>query len=304
MNLVSQFQLALVVATVIIICLVLVLVNQLMQIRSIRKQVHFIARNKTNKNVTFFGKSRGIKRLSKDINDLIDAYRNREIEIMHKDRETRDTITNMSHDIRTPLTSLKGYFELLQETEDPEERAKYSAIIEERIDSLNEILETMFFYTKVDSAGYELKPTKVDMSAIVLQTLFSYVEEFEKIGLEPDIHIDENVSAIADESALKRVLQNLIKNVLVHGEGNVSVRLEYVEKRVVLEIGNGVRPDEIPDCSMVFDRFYKADSSRHVNSSGIGLSVAQKLVTKMNGTISASMKDNMFLITVVLPGIQ
>lgn len=299
----NLFEVILVIAIVIMILVTLLLISQQIQINDIRRQVKFIARNKTNKNVSFYGKSRGATRLAKDINLLIDTYRDREIEIMHKDRETRDTITNMSHDIRTPLTSLKGYFELLQETEDPEERAKYSAIIEERIDSLNDILETMFFYTKVDSQGYELKLNKVNMSSVVLQTLFSYVEDFERSGFEPDINVNENVFAIVDESALKRVLQNLIKNVLVHGDSNVRVSLEVINKRAVLEVSNGIKPGETPDPSQVFDRFYKADSSRHVNSSGIGLSVAKKLVGKMNGTISASVDGNMFTITVVLPGI-
>lgn len=299
----TPVEILLIVAIVVMMLLTILLFTQQNQIQDIRKQIKFIAHNKTNKNISFYGKSRGASKLAEDINELIDTYRDREIDIMNKDRETRDTITNMSHDIRTPLTSLKGYFELLQETEDPEERAKYSAIIEERIDSLNDILETMFFYTKVESQGYELKLNKVDLSSIVLQTLFSYFEDFEKAGIEPDVKVDESVNAIADESAIKRVLQNLIKNVLVHGDSNVKISLEKINKRAVLEISNGIKPDEIPDASKVFDRFYKADTSRHVNSSGIGLSVAQKLVGKMNGTISASVDGNMFTITIVLPGI-
>lgn len=296
-------QISFIVVSFIAMMLVMILISQYQQVKSIRDQIHFIARNETNKNVTFYGKSRGIKRLAVDVNDLIDSFRKREIEIIRKDKESRDTITNMSHDIRTPLTSLKGYFELLQQTDDPEEIAKYNAIIEERIDSLSDILEMMFFYTKVNNTGYKLELNKLNMSEILMQTMFSYFDEFENMNIEPEIAVDENVFAIADESALRRIFQNLIKNIIVHGDSYVGVKLRYINKRAVLEISNGIKEGELPNADKVFDRFYKGDSSRHVNSSGIGLSVSKKLVDMMNGSISASVDGDLFTITIVLPGI-
>lgn len=299
----TLLEISLIIIAFIAIMLLMILISQYLQVKSIRDQVHFIARNETNKEITFYGKSRGIRRLAGDINEIISSFREREIDIVRKDKETRDTITNMSHDIRTPLTSLKGYFELMQQTDDPEEKAKYTAIIDERIDSLSDILETMFFYTKVNNTGYTLNLTKIDLSETLMQTMFSYIEEFENLGIEPEIKVDENVSAIADESAIKRVIQNLIKNVIVHGDRSLTVSLHYIKKRAVLEISNGIREGEVPDPDKVFDRFYKGDSSRHINSSGIGLSVSKKLVDMMNGSISASVDNDIFTITIVLPGI-
>jgi signal transduction histidine kinase len=105
--------------------LAMFLFSLLSQMKSIRSQVHFISRNDTRKRLTFYGKSRSFRRLASDLNEILDSYDERHEKILREDKEIKDTLTNMSHDIRTPLTSLKGYFELLEQTEDPEEGKKY-----------------------------------------------------------------------------------------------------------------------------------------------------------------------------------
>ncbi|MCQ2503756.1 MAG: HAMP domain-containing histidine kinase [Saccharofermentans sp.] len=300
------WQLLTIVLTVICVALLLMIFNNRSQIKSIRDQVHFISRNDTNKRVSFYGKSRSMSRLAKDINYIIDNYNSKELEIKKQDKEIKDTLTNMSHDIRTPLTSLKGYFELLEESEDPEEQARYRRIISERIDSLEEILEMMFFYTKVSNVNYQVSLESLNMSEIVMHTLFSYFDDFEKSGLTPNIDIDENLNVIGNEQSIKRIMQNLIKNCLVHGDSSVDISLKPSvtdSKTIILIVSNGVRENDIPDPQKVFDRFYKADNSRHVSSSGIGLSVAKKLTEAMNGKIWAEYKDNLFSISVELPAI-
>lgn len=300
------WQLLTIVLTVVCVALLLMIFNNRSQIKSIRDQVHFISRNDTNKRVSFYGKSRSMSRLAKDINYIIDNYNSKELEIKKQDKEIKDTLTNMSHDIRTPLTSLKGYFELLEESEDPEEQARYRRIISERIDSLEEILEMMFFYTKVSNVNYQVSLESLNMSEIVMHTLFSYFDDFEKSGLTPNIDIDENLNVIGNEQSIKRIMQNLIKNCLVHGDSSVDISLKPSvtdSKTIILIVSNGVRENDIPDPQKVFDRFYKADNSRHVSSSGIGLSVAKKLTEAMNGKIWAEYKDNLFSISVELPAI-
>ena len=301
-----MIEIAAIILLALVLALTLLFINTLSQIKNIRDQVHFIAKNDTNKRVSFYGKSRQMSGLAKDINDIIDSYRVREEEVLKQDKEIKDTLTNMSHDIRTPLTSLKGYFELLKESEDPEEQEKYRNIITERIDSLGEILETMFFYTKVSNVNYQVPLDTVEMSEIVMQTLFSYFDDFENAGLTPDVDIDENLRVIGNEQSIKRILQNLIKNCLVHGDSHVKISLKPApegEKAVVLTVGNGIKENDIPDADKVFDRFYKADKSRHVASSGIGLSVAKKLTDSMDGKITASLDNDFFNIRLTLPSV-
>ncbi|MBQ4271438.1 MAG: HAMP domain-containing histidine kinase [Clostridiales bacterium] len=288
----------------VVLALTMMLISLFSQVKNLQSQVHFIAKNRTNKTVTFYGKSREMTTLSKDINEVILSCREREQEVMKQDNEIRDTLTNMSHDIRTPLTSLKGYFELLSESDDPAEQEKYRNIISERIDSLGEILEEMFFYTKVSNINYNVSVDKIPFSDIAMQTLFSYYEDFEKAGMDPHIDIEEGLNAIGNEQSVKRILQNLVKNCLVHGKGDVNISLKSEgEKHVAFTISNSVDPDRIPDPTKVFDRFYKGDPSRHVSSSGIGLSVAKKLVDSMHGTIDAYVEGEVFGIKMRLPSI-
>ena len=297
-----------VIAISLLLAVTLMATSLLGQIKSLRDQIHFIAQNDTNKRVTFYGKSRHMVTIAKDINEILDSYNERDAEIIREDKEIKDTLTNMSHDIRTPLTSMKGYFELMGETDDVEEQKKYRAIIAERIDSLSELLETMFYFTKVSNVNYKVELGKMNFSSVVLQTLFSYFDDFEKAGIIPDVNVKEDISIIGNEQAVKRILQNLIKNVLVHGDKDVKITLfngEGVnEGKAVFTISNREKDGDIPDPSKVFDRFYKADKSRHTTSSGIGLSVAKKLVTSMGGTIEATSKDKIFTIIMVLPSIS
>ena len=121
----STMVVIIVLLSAVAVAMALILISLLSQMKSIRSQVHFISRNDTNKRISFYGKSRSFRRLAKDINEIIDSYDERHDKILREDKEIKDTLTNMSHDIRTPLTSLKGYFELLDQTDDPEERKKY-----------------------------------------------------------------------------------------------------------------------------------------------------------------------------------
>ena len=284
--------------TVVSLALAFILISLLSQMRSIRSQVHFISRNETRKRLTFYGKSRSFRRLASDINEILDSYDERHEKILREDKEIKDTLTNMSHDIRTPLTSLKGYFELLEQTDDPEERRKYSSIITGRIDSLSEILETMFLYTKVSNVNFKISIDPIECSKIILETLFEYYDDFQDKGFEVDVDVDEGIRILGNEQSLKRIMQNLIRNSLVHGGGDVklSVKRDEQGKKVVITLDNLLLEGQNPDPKKVFDRYYKGDASRHTGSSGVGLSVVKKLVESMSGDISAVVSDSRFKI--------
>ena len=269
----------LVVLIVVTLALVFTLISILSQMKSIRSQVHFISDNDTNKRLTFYGKSRSFRKLASDINEILDSYDKRHEKILREDKEIKETLTNMSHDIRTPLTSLKGYFELMETTDDPEERRKYSSIIKGRIDSLSEILETMFLYTKVSNVNYKINIEPIDCSKVILDTLFEYYDDFQEKGYEVDIKADEGLRILGNEQSLKRIMQNLIRNSLVHGAGDVKLRVFKDGGNSVRVILDNILPEGAsPDPNKVFDRYYKGDASRHTGSSGEGVFVGKKLV--------------------------
>lgn len=293
----STMVVIIVLLSAVAVAMALILISLLSQMKSIRSQVHFISRNDTNKRISFYGKSRSFRRLAKDINEIIDSYDERHDRILREDKEIKDTLTNMSHDIRTPLTSLKGYFELLDQTDDPEERKKYTNIIYGRIESLSEILETMFLYTKVSNVNFKISIDPVECSKIILETMFEYYDDFQEKGYDVDIDVDEGIRILGNEQSLKRIMQNLIRNSLVHGGGDVKLSVKPEEgKKVKIILDNLLEEGQHPDPNRVFDRYYKGDASRHTGSSGVGLSVVKKLVESMNGDITAFVGDGRFRI--------
>lgn len=293
----STMVVIIVLLSAVAVAMALILISLLSQMKSIRSQVHFISRNDTNKRISFYGKSRSFRRLAKDINEIIDSYDERHERILREDKEIKDTLTNMSHDIRTPLTSLKGYFELLDQTDDPEERKKYTNIIYGRIESLSEILETMFLYTKVSNVNFKISIDPIECSKIILETMFEYYDDFQEKGYDVDIDVDEGIRILGNEQSLKRIMQNLIRNSLVHGGGDVKLSVKPEEgKKVRIILDNLLEEGQHPDPNRVFDRYYKGDASRHTGSSGVGLSVVKKLVESMNGDITAFVGDGRFRI--------
>lgn len=293
----STMVVIIVLLSAVAVAMALILISLLSQMKSIRSQVHFISRNDTNKRISFYGKSRSFRRLAKDINEIIDSYDERHDRILREDKEIKDTLTNMSHDIRTPLTSLKGYFELLDQTDDPEERKKYTNIIYGRIESLSEILETMFLYTKVSNVNFKISIDPIECSKIILETMFEYYDDFQEKGYDVDIDVDEGIRILGNEQSLKRIMQNLIRNSLVHGGGDVKLSVKPEEgKKVRIILDNLLEEGQHPDPNRVFDRYYKGDASRHTGSSGVGLSVVKKLVESMNGDITAFVGDGRFRI--------
>ena len=293
----STMVVIIVLLSAVAVAMALILISLLSQMKSIRSQVHFISRNDTNKRISFYGKSRSFRRLAKDINEIIDSYDERHDRILREDKEIKDTLTNMSHDIRTPLTSLKGYFELLDQTDDPEERKKYTNIIYGRIESLSEILETMFLYTKVSNVNFKISIDPIECSKIILETMFEYYDDFQEKGYDVDIDVDEGIRILGNEQSLKRIMQNLIRNSLVHGGGDVKLSVKPEEgKKVKIILDNLLEEGQHPDPNRVFDRYYKGDASRHTGSSGVGLSVVKKLVESMNGDLTAFVGDGRFRI--------
>lgn len=160
------------------------------------------------------------------------------------------------------LTSIEGYLDLLKNCDNEDDKERYYKILSTRVDSLKEIL----FYEDLTSRGIEPKITLAKMPCKI-------------VGNEP---------------ALRRAIQNVIKNALEHGEENLFLTLGNDDKKVWIIIENTCSNEDEIDIDKVFNRFYKADKSRTHTSTGLGLAIAQKLVLKMNGNIEAMKNDNKF----------
>ena len=267
------------------------------QVKDICRQLAFLMKHDSNMLIhREFGLG-GIGMLSDRLNDLLDLRRKEKQYYQEKETLIADTYTNLSHDIRTPLTSLDGYFQLMEACENVEEQRRYLNIIHERIHSLNEMLEELFMFTKLKNESYRLELTSCCINRILKETVFSYYDEWVRREIQPDIQITEEQLYIdGNKQGLSRIIQNVIKNGLDHGEKKIRIVLKREQNQAVLRISNQVIASEKIDIEHVFDRFYKADAARSKTSTGLGLSIAREFVRRMNGEIGAKIEENEFIV--------
>lgn len=267
------------------------------QVKDICRQLAFLMKHDSNMLIhREFGLG-GIGMLSDRLNDLLELRRKEKRYYQEKETLIADTYTNLSHDIRTPLTSLDGYFQLMEACENVEEQRRYLNIIHERIHSLNEMLEELFMFTKLKNESYRLELTSCCINRILKETVFSYYDDWVRREIQPDIQITEEQLYIdGNKQGLSRIIQNVIKNGLDHGEKKIRIVLKREQNRAVLQISNQVTASEQIDIEHVFDRFYKADAARSKTSTGLGLSIAREFVRRMNGEIGAKIEENEFIV--------
>ena len=287
--------------TILCIFLILIIVLILRQIDTICRCLDFIKSHKTNMRLLSDTPLKSINRLIDSINELLSETAGERRAVEKEDRSLKESLTGISHDIRTPLTSLSGYFQLLVETEDPDEKARYSAVIKARIRDLESMLENLFSYTKLQDSDYKLPLSRINFTECVIDTTLAFYEQFSEKGISPCIDIDETPAYIhGNTEAAHRILQNILKNALEHGTENISISLHSEGNKIIFRCANKCKtPDKI-DISGVFKKFYKADPARRDTSTGLGLTIARELARHMSGTLDATLDGDVFSIDLSL----
>ena len=267
------------------------------QVKDICRQLSFLKEHESNMMIGSDFDSGGIRMLVDNLNELLDMQRKKRRDYQKKEALIADTYTNLSHDIRTPLTSLDGYFQLIEECNNMDDQKRYLGIIHERIYSLNEMLEELFTFTRLKNESYKFELEPCCINKILKETVFSYYDDWIEINIQPEIKNTEELLFVnANKQALRRVIQNVIKNGLDHGEKKIKIELFNEYDQAVLRISNRViNPQEI-DAEHVFDRFYKADTARSRTSSGLGLSIAKEMIMRMKGEIGARIDGDEFVV--------
>lgn len=269
------------------------------QIKNVKSQISFLNQHETNMLITSDQKSGCVADLTDELNTLIEQTAALRKEIADSESHLKDTIINLSHDIRTPLTSMDGYFQLLLKSDNPEERQQYAAVISDRLSSLKEMLDELFTYAKLTNKAYEVELSPCAVNEILLSVLFSFYKDIKQRGIEPLVNVPEqDIFIQGNEPALRRIFQNILKNCIEHGNNQLSVRLINSSDMVQIYFENDYQMQEPIDANKVFDRFYKADGARSKTSTGLGLSIAKELVERLNGSITGNVKNDIFTITI------
>lgn len=245
--------------------------------------------------------NKNIENLVVEINTLIDDKRKMENIYKEKDIELREAIANMSHDLRTPLTSIMGYVYLLNDDKlNKEERKEYLRIIEKRSLVLNDLITNFYGLSRIQADQYEIKFEPVNLELVLGEIIAAFYETLDYKFGEPEINIEEGLGPVlGDKQALNRIFTNLIENIIKHGEGEVKISLKKKNKYIVMEFSNKAEELESKDVNRIFEKFFTKDRMRTGQNTGLGLAIVKLLVEKQGQKIEAKKVGNRLVINII-----
>lgn len=245
--------------------------------------------------------NKNIENLIAEINTLIDDKRKMENIYKEKDMELREAIANMSHDLRTPLTSIMGYVYLLNDDKlDKEERKEYLKIIEKRSAVLNDLITNFYGLSRIQADQYEIKLEPINLELVLGEIIAAFYETLDYKFGEPEINIEEGLGPVlGDKQALNRIFTNLIENMIKHGEGEVKISLKKKKKYIVMEFSNKAEDLESKDVNRIFEKFFTKDRMRTGQNTGLGLAIVKLLVEKQGQKIEAKKVGNRLVINII-----
>ena len=234
------------------------------------------------------------KRLAAEINVQLRKLREQRHRYVQGDAELKAAVTNISHDLRTPLTAIQGYLDLLHQVDLPEDGMRYVEMIANRTEHLTVLTEELFRYSVLMSEGKALVKAPVDVSAALEESLAGFYAVLTERGIEPQIRMpEEKVVRLLDASALARVFSNLLNNALKYSDGDFEI--ELTEEGEITFSNTATELDGV-QVGKLFDRFYTVDTVRR--STGLGLAIAKTLVEQMGGSIDAKYEDDRLRIVI------
>jgi len=237
--------------------------------------------------------------LASNINKCLKEEENLRLEAFREEKHFKEMISNISHDLRTPLTAIKGYQQLMEKGTLSTEQSYKLQIAEKHADELGVLIEHFFEYAYLLNAEPELKLEKINLTNLVTECIAAAIAVFEENNLEVRVIEAPPVFAKVSKEALIRVVQNLIRNCVQHSGSNVEVQV-LAEKNAIISFKNLVKNDCEIDIKHIFDRFYTADMAR-TKTTGLGLSIVRLLAEQMGGSTNALFQDGILDIRVELP---
>ena len=211
--------------------------------------------------------------------------------------ELTTAVTNISHDLRTPLTAICGYLDLLEQEMRSEKSERYLAVIRERTDAMRGLTEELFRYSVITATADELHMENICLNGILEQSLAGFYGALSARGITPEVRMPESaITRRLDAAALRRIFDNILGNAVKYSDGNLTVSL--------LPDGMVTFSNSAPSLSRVqverlFDRFYTVETAR--SSTGLGLSIAKLLTEKMGGAITAKYENGYLRIRIAFP---
>lgn len=244
--------------------------------------------------------NRSAEELLSAINALQQIRSDEAADHRRQEKAIRQQIANISHDLRTPLTSILGYLQLLEgDGLSPEERREYMAVVQGRAKSLQSLITSFYDLSRLEGGEYPLVREKVDLHRILGELVAEFYNDFEQSGFDMTVELQEGLPPVtADPAGVLRVFTNLIRNALEHGGARMSIRLWREGEGLVSAFSNDAEGLTQEDVEHVFDRFFTADKMRTGQSTGLGLAIVKTMAEQMGHQVGAGLEDGMFTVWV------
>lgn len=281
----------------IIFILALIIFISYKKLKYICSVLDYVLSGNYNQRIRMQNEIKPISMLIIRINRVIENLQQVNKKSILNEESRKKMISNISHDLRTPLTSMLGYMELIFEdnTLSDEKKEGYLKIIYNKGNSLYNLMEEFFQVSKLDSDDVQFHLEKINLSEIVRQNIISFFSEIQKLKIEPIINVgNSDMYILSDKKIINRILNNLIINIIKHGSNATKMGIELSEKQnyILIEVwdnGVGITDEELDH---IFDRLYTVEKSRSTSlkNSGLGLTIVKKLVELLDGSISVKSK--------------
>ena len=281
---------------VIIAALILKVLMLKMTARSVARQFAERLAGDTNGVIYVNTADRDMKELASEINVQLRKLRAEHNRYVCGDAELKAAITNISHDLRTPLTAISGYLEVMKKEEKSAKMENYLEIIEGRTELMKQLTEELFRYSVILSSDSSAETEELCVNQVLEDCIMGYYAALTEKGINPVIELtEEKVTRTVDRSAPARVFNNLMNNALKYSAGDLYISLSPEGEAVFSNTAPGMTKVQV---ERLFDRFYTVQAAR--NSTGLGLSIARTFIEQMNGSITAELAGDRLMIRIKL----
>ncbi len=263
-------------------------------IQEIRFSLKEILKSDTNQLLTVSSSNPEIKELADDLNRELKDLRKQKLQYENGNEELQKSITNLSHDMRTPLTAISGYLDLIKDKKSKQE--EYLAIIERKTKDLITLTEQLFDYSKAMDTTAQIKKEKCCINEILEETLASYYPIFQENKIEPQVNMTQvKIYKWMDKNTMIRVLENIISNGIKYSEGDFKITLGPDGK---ITFSNRTTSFDRATVKKIFHRYYTVENAK--KSTGIGLAIAKQLVELNGGKIEAKYENENLMIEIII----
>ena len=254
----------------------------------------------SNTLLTVASNDKQIRKLAAVLNKQLDQLRKQRRQYIHGENKLKESVTSISHDLRTPLTAVCGYLDLLEQEEISDTAKRYIQIIQNRVELLNQLTEELFEYTVTLLSKNDTDTGEVVVNELIEESIAGFYAVLKKQHIEPVIKLPQKkIKRVLSASNLSRVMINLLHNAVKYSDGDLQIMLS--EQGEIIFANTAAELDTI-QVAKLFDRFYTVHNAE--NTTGLGLEISRTLICEMDGRMYAEYKENKLYVHILLPEVK